>query len=223
MKTVDAKKTEYKITALTILLSLALSVMICVISIHFVFKSYLLLTFNSSLPIAIVLGTVCFYLAFEIILKNRLMKRFFSEDDYNNYLNNSSEILKKVYSVKSLKPVGVFFLILAILCAMGFSLNGSVGVSKDNVRFADSHKLAVVTKDYSEITLFKLEGYDDNGAYSSYGDTKAYCIVTNDGKYSYNFESVNDETENAIFKYFGNRYKTAKTIDKAINIMKSDG
>lgn len=95
----------------------------------------------------------------------------------------------------------------------------NVGFSDNGIRFSDSHNIIVVTAEYSDFELYKLDGYyNDNGGVSNYRN--AYGIVNANGK-SYDFGNVSDEFEEMLLSKYHHSFRNAETIDDAINEMKN--
>ncbi|MDE5670922.1 MAG: hypothetical protein K2I14_05620, partial [Eubacterium sp.] len=126
------------------------------------------------------------------------------------------EILELVGEKKS-APAGIMFLVLGII-AIGILSIQNIGFSNSGVRFSDSHNIIVVTAEYSDFELYKLDGYYNDGKVMNYEN--AYAIVNSDGR-SYDFGNVTDELEETLLSKYHHSFREAKTIDDAINEMKN--
>ena len=152
-------------------------------------------------------------------------------------LFGKSEIIKHIsaqYSEKALKklkreinefvgekksaPGGILFLVLGMIAIVILSIR-NIGFSDNSIRFSDSHNIIVVTAEYSDFELYKLEGfYNENSGVSNYRN--AYGIVNSNGR-SYDFGNVSDEFEEMLLSKYHHSFREAETIDDAINQMKN--
>lgn len=217
------RKVYFKFISISVVVSAVLTALLFFIVFHGydVPKSSL---FDIVLPIPLHLiesfsaGTICLSAGLIILFGKSEMKKNISDSFFKKALKKIDREIKEFTEESKTMPAGILFLILGII-AIGMLSIKNVGFSDNGIRFSDSHNIIVVTAEYSDFELYKLDGYyNDNGGVSNYRN--AYGIVNADGK-SYDFGNVSDEFEVMLLSKYHHSFRNAETIDDAINEMKN--
>lgn len=215
-------KEKRRINAVLLIVSFVVSVISCLIiyktaySGAYVPKNYLL-NIELPFPIMVLIGMAAGTLLLFEALKILFSKHFIIKKMGDEFADVISQKIEKtffdVYKEKESKPVGVLILVFGIAAIIFFSLN-NVGFYNDYCKFSDSHNLIVQKVEYSKLTLYKVDGWYEDGKTFLY-NADAYAIISDDGK-SYDFGIVSNEFEKELFLRFGSDYVEAESVDSVL-------